>query len=422
MKLPIFIIFLIAMAGCTSPQAPAPTGPTILGLSIPDTINFGIGRAGVAKDSNVVFKNTGPDTIYITSQSFSDSVFKLSNSSQSKLSIAPGASQMVSFQFLPRDTSPVLGCDTIRTATKTNILVLRGGAVPFVSLAVLSIPDTINFGAVRAGVAKDSNIVFKNTGTDTLKITSQRFSNSAFTLSNASQSQMSIAPGATQTVGIQFLPSDTSSDLGYDTIRTAYKTYILVLRGEGIPFSSFFPSASISINVKLTGLIGNDSVTGSTIYNFDFGAALISQSWEDTLQFSYYYVDASDSSSAPNEWNNTTSYNIMVHIDTTKDEITWLKASYDHQTSSWSIAPGNMGSYQSSNQEEELVLSSIPLTKSANGWSAQEKGPILPSLVISAQYIQQVTRPLDQGGGTGTTQLGTIAGYDPTAVLTITIQ
>src|ERR1035441_410853 len=121
MKLSIFIIFLIGMAGGTSPQAPVSTGPTIAGLSIPDTINYGVVRVGLTKDSSVIFKNTGTDTIYTTSQSFSDSVFKL-EFSQNRLIIAPGASVTVIIQFIPKDTSAsFLGYDTIRTANKTSI-------------------------------------------------------------------------------------------------------------------------------------------------------------------------------------------------------------------------------------------------------------------------------------------------------------
>ncbi len=133
MKLSIFIVFLIGMAGCTSPQAPVVKETTIAGLSIPDTLNFGMVRAGIMKDTNVVFKNIGTDTIQITSQRFSNSAFTLSDTSKSHLNIAPGDSQTVAIQFFPSDTTAILGYDTIRTANKTNIIVLRGGAIPFSS-------------------------------------------------------------------------------------------------------------------------------------------------------------------------------------------------------------------------------------------------------------------------------------------------
>jgi hypothetical protein len=418
MNLSIFIVFLIGMAGCTSPQAPVIQGTTIAGLSIPDTINFGVIRVGITKDSNVVFKNTGTDTIFITSQRFSNSEFKLSDTSKSHLTIPPGATQSVSIQFLPSDTSAVLGFDTIRTASKTNILMLRGGGVPFTSLAVLTVPDTINFGAVRAGIAKDSNIVFKNTGIDTLKITSQRFSDSSFKLSNASQNQMSIVPGATQTVGVQFLSSDTSSVLGYDTIRTPFKTKIIVLRGRTIPFSSLFTSAPTSVTVTLTGLLGKDAVAGNSTYNFSFYTSSGPQQWSDTLHFSFSYVDESNPTYG-SAWDNSTAYDVWLHIDTVLREITWLKASYDYETDFWCNGPGCLGSHQTSSDKEGIVINSISLVKTVNGWSAQDTGSILNSIVSSAQYFKQSSSNM----GTETqSQLLSITGFTNSAALSLTIQ
>src|SRR5581483_9504111 len=234
---------------------------------VPDTIDLGEVRVGTLKDTTILFRNIGSDTILILSQRFSDSEFKVINSTQ--LLIDPRDSERVQFQFLPRIMGPVVCWDTIQTLYRTYVVVLRGTVIPFTSLANLSVIDTINFGVIKAGTTKDTSILFKNTGSDTLQIMSQQFSNSAFKLSKASQNLLTIPPGASQSVSIQFSPSDTSQATGFDTIHTAYKTYIIELQGNAIPFSSIFKSAPSVISISLSGVIGTPGRDGSP-YTFLF--------------------------------------------------------------------------------------------------------------------------------------------------------
>jgi hypothetical protein len=164
MKLSIFIVFLIGMAGCTSPQSPVVKETNIAGLSIPDTIDFGVVPFGIIKDTTIIFKNTGTDTIMITSQGFSDTLFKLTNAAQ-KFNIAPGTQQVVGFSFSPRDTAPVLGFDTISSANNSNIMILRGGAIPFSSFfpsAPTSVTVTLTglIGQDTIGFSHDFNFSF----------------------------------------------------------------------------------------------------------------------------------------------------------------------------------------------------------------------------------------------------------------------
>lgn len=414
MKLSIFIIFLIGMAGCTSPQAPVSTGPTIAGLSIPDTINYGVVRVGLTKDSSVIFKNTGTDTIYTTSQSFSDSVFKL-EFSQNRLIIAPGASVTVIIQFIPKDTSAsFLGYDTIRTANKTSILVLRGSAVPFTSLAVLSIPDTIDFGVIRAGTTKDSNIVFKNTGTDTLKITSQRFSNSSFKLSNASQSQMSIAPGASETVSVQFLPSDTSSVLGYDTIRTAYKTSIIVLRGRAVPFSSGFLIAPKEIYISLSGVIATPDT--SQTYSLTFSASFDGSHSQNE---SYSFVTQGSDVLGTNQNGDPRITDAYATIATAAIDSNLIVRSLSVSYSYSYNQPWGNPTYT---RNQGLNLHGVSLKKNGNQYAGSVASSLLPSTIDSIYYNCYGPTQGADAPDCNYPALDSVCGYRSNAILSIQIR
>src|SRR5581483_3440061 len=172
MKRSLTIAFIALLAGCSSPQSPEITSSKNIGFDVPDTIDLGEVRVGTLKDTTILFRNIGSDTILILSQRFSDSEFKVINSTQ--LLIDPRDSERVQFQFLPRIMGPVVCWDTIQTLYRTYVVVLRGTVIPFTSLANLSVIDTINFGVIKAGTTKDTSILFKNTGSDTLQIMSQQ--------------------------------------------------------------------------------------------------------------------------------------------------------------------------------------------------------------------------------------------------------
>jgi Abnormal spindle-like microcephaly-assoc'd, ASPM-SPD-2-Hydin len=283
--------------------------------------------------------------------------------------------------------------------------------IPFgPTIAGLSIPDTINFGMVRAGVAKDTNIIFKNTGTDTIFITSQSFSNSSFKLSNSSQSKLSIAPGTSQTVSIQFLPSDTSPVLGYDTIRTAYKTSILVLRGGAVPFSSIFLSAPSMIYIGLSGLIGKDTNGTTHPFTFSFSAA-INRAASQNNSFTFYTSTGvttyeSGTTRVLDSWTSNT--NVFLRIDSSSLLIDTLVASYyyfDQPRLQISTASG-----------EGLNIHGIKLSKDSNYYSAAATGAALNSIIKAASYYTYTYVNDYQS------LLTSIVGYQDSAKLTIWIQ
>src|SRR5579871_3167581 len=86
--------------------------------------------------------------------------------------------------------------------------------------AKLSVPDTVYFAAVRAGMSHDTAITFVSNGSDALQITKQTFSSPVFSLADTSQQQLNIAAGGSASVKIRFSPSDSGMFTGTDQIQS----------------------------------------------------------------------------------------------------------------------------------------------------------------------------------------------------------
>jgi hypothetical protein len=256
--------------------------------------------------------------------------------------------------------------------------VLRGNGIPFVSLAVLSVPDTINFGIVRAGIARDSSVIFKNTGIDTLKIISQGFSNSAFRLSNTSQSKLTIAPITNQSVNIQYTPSDTSNTFGFDTIRTAYKTYILLLQGSAIPFSSTFPIAPTEIVISLTGVIGAPYGLPNT-YSYYYDEPFDFSHSHDSV---YYFSGGTSGGDYDQRHDEVDQWSSVTEVPATIDTNLIIKLLSVRYNYLYGQRDG-----LSFTRSEGLKLHNISLTKNGDIYTGIASGPSL-RLLIDTAYIQ----------------------------------
>ena len=410
----VVLIIVLALAGCTPSQAPPvvqPQVPHIPGLSVPDTVEFGIVRVGTFRDTLIRFANTGHDTIGILSQSFGSGNFLLVDSAQKRLTIPPGATQSVRLRFEPRDTLATWGSDTIRTANDKHILVLHGGSLPYIpqSLTGLSVPDTIDFGNVRAGLSRDTNITFKNTGKDTIRITSQAFSNKAFRLADAGWSHFNIAPGTSQIIPIRFAPTDTTHTSVFDTIRTVDSSKLIILRGEAIPFSVLFPTPPYSVSVTLTGLVGHDTDGSTHSFTFGFEAPInLASSHDNEYSFtaSDYHDDQGGGPHANNWWESGTS--VFLRLNNDSLVIDTLIAS------SFNLRGSRIDG--SSTNSEGLKLHGFKLTKVLNQYSGEATGTLLSTIVGSASL------QTEGFWGNVESSLKSIVGYQDSAKLTIMIR
>ena len=276
------------------------------------------------------------------------------------------------------------------------------------SLTALSIPDTINFGAVQLGTLRDTLVQFQNNGTDTIEITSQSISGSSFSFVDPSQRVFSLAPGAKKSVEIRFNPKDTLGNQGIDTVFSQGASRIIILSGAGIPFNSFFFKAPSLIVISLTGLISEDAGSSSGEHSFYFEAPLTSQG-HDTLVFysTSQSIDSGTYHVTEESWNN-----IVVVLDTAERRIDWLAAwSSDEQ--------GDLYYHDYTSTVQGLDLRGLNLAHDSLGWLGTENGSSIGNSVYVAQNID--------GGDDGlfpyvTDSIISIKGYNASASLRVSIK
>ncbi len=227
--------------GCKSPTTPASSSASLVISS--SAIDFGRVDVGNVKDMSVLFTNTGVDTLLITSQSFSSSLFKLADSTQSSLKIAPGSYLSDTIQFDPKDTSSVVAYDTVRSNAATMVITLHGGGIALTRS--ITIPASINFGNTRLGLCgdsllgapRDTIVSFQNTGNDTLRVHSVTPQSSLFSV--VSYDSL-IAPSGSGSLYVRFCPMQTgiaSATLIVTSNATVDSSLTITLSGNGIPYA-----------------------------------------------------------------------------------------------------------------------------------------------------------------------------------------
>jgi hypothetical protein len=247
MKYPRFIAYTLIAAGplvwwgCKSPATPASSSASLAISSA--TVDFGRVNVGSVKDTSVLFTNTGVDTLLITSQSFSSPLFKLADSTQSTLKIAPGSYLSDTIQFDPKDTSSVVAYDTIRSNAATMVITLHGGGIALTR--IITIPASINFGNTRLGLCgdsllgapRDTIVSFQNSGNDTLRVHSLMPQSPLFSVVSYDSV---VAPAGSGSIHVRFCPMQTgiaSAALIVSSNATVDSSLTITLSGNGLPYA-----------------------------------------------------------------------------------------------------------------------------------------------------------------------------------------
>ncbi len=230
----------LVMAGCSSTVSPPANSPK---LSVPATIEFGKVRVGLTKDTSVRFTNNGTDALSITSQGFSASQFRLADTSQRTLKIDAGGYQDVRIRFMPTDSNSVAANDTINSNAGATVMALHGGGIALTR--TLSMPATIDFGSVRLGLCEDSMLgmprdtllVMRNSGNDTLRISSVTAQPPWFTVISWSHT---IAPGDSGLARLRFCPMQLGVVAGTITVAsnaTSDSILTITTSGNGLRYT-----------------------------------------------------------------------------------------------------------------------------------------------------------------------------------------
>jgi hypothetical protein len=165
-------------------------------------VNCGTTQVGKTSSALITLTNTGTDTLRIATATCTNAFF---TSHLSKLVIAPGASIIDSIMFLPMAAGTATGNLMVVSNAITSPDTIAMSGIGILTGAILAtISDNVDCGTTQVGKPLWTLITFSNTGNEALIIAITTTTNTVFT---SHLSAMTIAPGASITDSIMFLPT-----------------------------------------------------------------------------------------------------------------------------------------------------------------------------------------------------------------------
>ncbi len=204
------------------------------------SIPFGNVKKGTNKQITYNFSNTGDDTLFISNASVSTGAGTFTIvSGPTPTVLPPSASGTMTVQFSPAARLASTGkiSMTAQNGVQISDIALSGtGIAP-----VIDAPATYDVGLAKAGGGKNGTLTIGNTGDDTLHISSivfgTQYQGAKFVLNGGGA--VMVAPSATTTVGISYLPTIERIDSALVTINNddqgAPAKQMLITGQAGLP-------------------------------------------------------------------------------------------------------------------------------------------------------------------------------------------
>jgi hypothetical protein len=208
---------VIALTGTGSSVATTP------GLSLSAaSLSFGSVTVGSASAQTLRLSSTGTASVTIESVGLSGAAYSMSGATF-PLTIAPGTTSSLQVQFKPTAAGAASGQLTVRSnsANTPNAVVALSGTgssvatTPGLSLSAAS----LSFGSVNVGSASAQTLRLSSTGTASVTIESVGLSGAAYSMSGATF-PLTIAPGTTSSLQVQFKPTAAGAASGQLTVRS----------------------------------------------------------------------------------------------------------------------------------------------------------------------------------------------------------
>ncbi len=189
----------MVLRGCALPPAPRLAH---------DTIDFGLVRAGMARDSTIALRNMGAGWLHagapITAGGTATS-FRV-RAPLDSIELAPGDGMSITIGFSPQDTGCVASRLVIAGNGGEREVVLRGcGGAPMATL----FPAELDLGRVPVDSCRSATLSVTNTGSFPLIVSDALFSAPWFRIVEPWPTHLLLAPGQTGRITISFCPTDT---------------------------------------------------------------------------------------------------------------------------------------------------------------------------------------------------------------------
>ena len=220
---------------------------------LPLSIDFGNVLVGSRGTAEVQIDNTGTATLNVASLVISGETgaFAVGDGSTGPFTLEPGENMAVSISFSPSqagEARATLAIDSNANETPRATVALRGAGV----VALIDVqPSSLIFDAQEIGQSQTLSIQVVNNGTGTLDLTSVSVDDPSFVLGGVPES---VAPGASETIEVTFMPNRDGDILGE-----------LVIANN----SQNAPQVVVSLSGSGTVPAGAGILVGPTILTFD---------------------------------------------------------------------------------------------------------------------------------------------------------
>lgn len=230
----------------------------------PGSLDFGLVSASTVTSSVITLQNTGVSAITISSIGVTGTGFQLATAPTNTVipfTLAAGASEPITVNFLPSDTVSYTGTMTITSSIGTNTVSLIGSG----SGAKISVSQTsIDFGDVRTGNAKSVNVTVTNIGNTNMTLSTVSSLSSQFTVTYTGSLPATIAPNAAFTATVSFVPTSAgtyNSTLSITTDAINGTTKTINLQGVGTTPAINVSPSSINMGSMAVGSTTNLNLT-----------------------------------------------------------------------------------------------------------------------------------------------------------------
>lgn len=250
-------ILLFTSVGCARNKGPA------LSISA-SAVNFGDVVVGQNALQSVSLSAAGDAPVIIFSLSVSGSSFSTSGVT-TPMTLNPGQTVTLNLQFRSPSVGTFTGAVTIVSDSLAGNLVINMSAAGVMSDAgvaanpVLSVSSSvINFGNILVGQNASQSVTLSSTGNAPVNITGLSVSGSSFSASGVT-TPMTLNPGQTATLNLQFASANVNSFTGVATIASNSASGNLTIDMSAVGVSAALSSISCAQS-SMTGA-GTDACT-----------------------------------------------------------------------------------------------------------------------------------------------------------------
>jgi hypothetical protein len=261
---------------------------------------FGDVAVGTQNTESVTLKNTGGESLSVSSVTTSTKGFAISGIT-TPMSLAAGAETHFTLAFLPEAAGSVSGSVVVKSTGSDSSVSIAVSGTGVASSRVLSVsPASLSFGNVDVGSSTTQEITLKNTGNSSIAISSESVTGTGLSETGMGGA-VTLGAGQSATMTVEFAPKSAGSVSGAITIASNASngtSMTVPVTGDGVTTSS---SDVVNLSWQASpssGVVGYYVYRGSTSggpYTKLVSSPMAGTSYKDssvTAGSQYYYVVA----------------------------------------------------------------------------------------------------------------------------------